>query len=89
MRRTVDDRRRANRWLLCRNHCVVLCDRGGREVAVPGCHDEIGVIDCDCGCEVDGVVATQRVPLGEVSCHARERVVESDHVQLLAQLVDR
>lgn len=61
---------------------------GCREVAVPGCHHEVGVLDCQSGCKVDCVVATQRVPLGEFAGDACERGIEAYHVQLLAQLID-
>lgn len=62
---------------------------GGGEIAVPRGDDEIGVVDGRGGCEVDGVVAAQRVALGKLSGGARERLVESDDVQLVEQPVDR
>lgn len=73
--------------LLCGNDGAVL--RGGRaQITVPGGHDEVWILDRDGRCEMDCVVAAQRVPFGEFACGSCEGGVEADHVQLIAQLID-
>jgi hypothetical protein len=74
-------------------HCwddgAVLRDRRRGERAIPRRHNQLGVVDRDRRRKVDGVVATQPVVLGKRSRSPCKGLVESDHVQLIAQLVDR
>jgi predicted nucleic acid-binding protein len=66
----------------------VLCGSGVAEIAVPRRHHEARVFDRDGRCEVDRVVAAQRVLLCELSGSSRKRSVEADQVQLLTKLID-
>lgn len=67
----------------------MLRDGSRGEVAIPCGDDEVGVLDRGRGREVHGVVTSQRMALGKLSRCSRKRVVDPDHVQFAAQLVDR
>jgi hypothetical protein len=63
--------------------------RGVGERGVPGREENVVGVDRQRGCEVGGVIATQRVPGGEVSGVPRERLVKTDDAQLRVELLQR
>ncbi len=57
--------------------------RCGQQRAVSGNDDEVGVAHSIRGGEVDSVIATKTVRLGEVPCAPSEHVVDLDEIELL------
>jgi hypothetical protein len=74
---------------LCWDDGVVLRDGSRGEIVIPRGDDDVRIVDRGRRREVDGVVATQRMALGELSGSSCKRVVEPDHIQLVAQGFDR
>ena len=63
-------------------------DGSARQIAISGSQQHRVRIDAQCGSKMDGVVAPQTMDLGKISRGACEGRIETDDIQLSAELID-